>query len=151
MSLIRWNRGGDAWSEIRRVQQEMDQVLRDLVGYQDNVRWTTGLFPALNMIADEQKVALRCEMPGVPMDKVDITITGDTLTVKGERDLGQQAVKEASYHRRERRGGYFNRTINLPFEVDPEKAKASYKNGVLEVEIERAAKTKPRQITIKAE
>jgi len=150
MSLIRWNRGNDVWNEMRRVQYEMDQVFRDLMGNQEQFRWTSGLFPALNMIADEQKVALRYEMPGVPLDKVDITITGDTLTVKGERDLGQ-TNKEASFHRRERRGGYFNRTINLPCEVDPEKAKASYKNGVLEVEIERAEKTKPRQITIKAE
>jgi len=58
---------------------------------------------------------------------------------------------EASYHRRERRGGVFNRTVTLPVEVDPEKSHATYKDGVLEVVIERAEATLPRQIAIKTE
>jgi len=150
MALIRWNPTGDVWGEMRRVQGEMDRLFGGLLAGSDRARGVGGVFPSLNLYADDKKVTLRYEMPGVPLDKVDITITGDTLTVKGERDLGQSS-KEMSFHRRERRGGYFNRTVTLPVEVDPEKAVAKYHNGVLEVVIDRAEKTKPRQIPIKAE
>jgi len=134
---------------MRRVQSELDRLFNGFLAGGDRNHPVPGVFPSMNLYADDKKVTLRYEMPGVPLEKVEITITGDTLTVKGERDLGQSS-KEMSFHRRERRGGYFNRTVNLPFEVDPEKAAASYKNGVLEVVIDRAARSKPRQITIKA-
>lgn len=147
MAIIRWNPIRDPWSEMKRVQDEMDRLFRSYFG-EERHRWSTGLFPAINLLTDEKSVMVRCEMPGVNMDKIDLSTTRDSLTIKGERELPQSGA-EMSYHRRERRGGYFNRTINLPFEVDPEKAQASYKNGVLEVRIERAAKAMPRQITVK--
>jgi len=148
MSILRWNQVRDPWQEMRRVQEDMDRALRTHWGQEDASHASTGLFPAMNLSSDTERVTVRCEMPGVPMDKVDLSITRDTITLKGQREL-QQKSPEVSYHRRERRGGYFNRTINLPFEVDPEKAAATYKNGVLEVVVGRAEATKPRQITIK--
>jgi len=148
MSILRWNQAREPWQEMRRVQEDMDRMFRSLWGQDEANRWSPGLFPAMNLSSDAERVTVRCEMPGVPMDKIDLTVTRDALTLKGQREL-QQKGAEVSYHRRERRGGYFNRTISLPFEVDPEKAAASYKNGVLEVVIARVATTKPRQIAIK--
>jgi len=101
----------------------------------------------VNVCAEDRTVTVRCEMPGVPLDALDISLTRDTLTVKGQR-LTRVSREGVSYHRRERREGHFNRTLNLPFEVDPEKAKASYKDGVLKVTVERAASTMPRQLTV---
>jgi len=150
MALIRWNQGRDAWTELYRVQDQMDRLFRNFMGYDERQRWSVGLFPAMNISSDQKAVTVRYEMPGVPMEKIELSINKDALTIKGERDLAQTAV-EASYHRRERRGGVFNRTVTLPVEVDPEKSHATYKDGVLEVVIERAEATLPRQIAIKTE
>jgi len=148
MAIVRWNPAREQWSELRRMQEEMDRVFRSFLNTDEQWKGATALFPALNLSTDEKSVTLRCELPGVAPDKVDLSITKDTLTLKGERDVAKP-LGEVSYHRRERRGGTFNRTVTLPFEVEPEKARASFKNGILEVSVERAQRTMPRQITIK--
>jgi len=148
MAIVRWTPRKDTWSELNRVQEQMDRLFHSFLGNDDRVKWSTGLFPAMNIATDQKTLTVRYEMPGVSMDKIDLSINKDTLIIKGEREVSR-AAGEASYHRRERVGGYFNRTVTLPVEVDPEKSKASYKNGVLEVVIERAAASLPRQITIK--
>jgi len=147
MAIINWNANKDPWAEMRRVQGDMDRVWRSLWGTDDRSVCSTCLFPALNLSTDEKTVTVRAEMPGVALDKVDISIVHDTVTIKGERDLNQ-AGSEVSYHRRERRGGYFNRTVTLPYEVDPEKARATFTNGVLEVVVERAARSLPKKVSI---
>jgi len=149
MAIIRWNPVRDPWNEVKRVQEEMDRLFRTFGSSEDPAACGCGLFPAINLSSDQEKVTVRCEMPGVPMEKIDLSISRDTLTLQGQRDLGQTGA-EVSYHRRERRGGHFNRTISLPFQVDPEKAVATYKNGLLEVVVQRDEAAKPRQIAIKA-
>jgi len=150
MSIIRWNPVRDPWLEMKRAQEEMDRLFRSLWSNDETGRGAPGLFPAMNLSADKEQVKIRCEMPGVPQEKIDLSIDRDTLTIKGQRELEQKG-SDVSYHRRERRGGYFNRTLSLPFEVDPEKASAKYSNGVLEVTVQRAEASKPRQVSIKVD
>lgn len=148
MAIIRWNQSSEPWSEMKRVQEEMNRLFRSYWGEDARNRSSVGLFPSLNLATDEKTVTLRAEMPGVTLEKIDLSITQDTISIKGEREQTKSGT-DISFHRRERRTGYFNRTVSLPFEVDPERARASYKDGVLEVVVDRGEKTKPRQISVK--
>ncbi len=85
---------------------------------------------------------------GRNLDKLNISIISDTLTLSGLRDSA--ALKEGEvYHRQERNHGHFSRTINLPFGVDAGKVDASYKKGILKITLPRAEQEKPKKITIK--
>ncbi len=146
MSRYFWNPSFDFLGEARRMQREMNRLMASNAG----LGRSTGLFPALNVCSDDKALTVRCEMPGVPMEALDIALTRDTLTIKGQRELGLEG-QDVSFHRRERRGGQFNRTLTLPFEVDPERASATYKDGVLVLRMERAAASMPRQLSVRAE
>src|SRR4051794_6887276 len=102
-----------------------------------------GIFPQVNLFDDGNSYVVRAEMPGVNKDTLDVTVKGDQLTVSGERII---AVANASYHRREREGGKFSRTLTLPEIVDGDRIAATYKNGVLEVVLPRVPKAQPRKI-----
>ncbi len=149
MTRLLWNPAGSLWDEMERFRQEMDRLFGSFGRLGGLRAHSPGVFPAMNLSSDERSVTVRCEMPGVPMENIDLSITRDTLTLKGHRERDGKD-EDVSYHRRERRMGYFNRTITLPFEVDPEKAQASYKDGVLTVTVERAAKNLPKKISIAA-
>jgi HSP20 family protein len=106
-----------------------------------------GVFPPVNLFDDGETFLVRAELPGVDRDSLEITAQGDQLTLRGERKI-QGADPKASYHRRECEGGQFHRTVTLPQAVDSERIVATYKNGILEVEIPRAPQLKPRRISI---
>jgi HSP20 family protein len=88
-------------------------------------------------------------MPGVNPNNIDIDVTGDALSISGERKPDEVAA-EARYHRRERTYGSFSRTVQLPFMVDTSKVEANFKNGVLMINLPRAEADKPKKITIKS-
>jgi HSP20 family protein len=85
-------------------------------------------------------------LPGVDKKDIVVHVNGRFLTIKGER-LSENEVKEDKYHRRERSYGKFERVFTLP-EVDPDKIKAGYKNGVLKIDIPKPGELKPKQITV---
>ncbi len=97
----------------------------------------------------ENDVVVTSEIPGVNPDDIDISVTGDTLTIKGKRQ--QPELKEGqTWQRRERSGGSFYRTIELPFTVDSSKVEADYTKGILKITLPRAESEKPKKISIKA-
>jgi HSP20 family protein len=105
-------------------------------------------FPPINLYVGEHDLVLTLELPGVPPEKVDVSVTGDMVTVAAERPA--ETVKNGeSFHRRERPVGQFNREIKLPFEVDPSKTEATYDKGVLKVTLFRPESLKPRKVAVK--
>ena len=88
-------------------------------------------------------------MPGVSEKEVNVSITGDVLTLKGERKWEKQ-LNEESYHRLERVYGRFERSVPLPVPVQADKVKATYRDGVLEVKLPKAEEVKAREIKINA-
>jgi HSP20 family protein len=106
-------------------------------------------YPAINIWTNEDGQVISAEMPGVRPDDIDIDVTGDALSISGERKPDEVA-KEAHYHRRERSYGLFSRTVQLPFMVDTNKVEASFKNGVLTINLPRAEADKPKKIAIKS-
>jgi HSP20 family protein len=96
------------------------------------------------------KISLTAELPGIDSAQLDISVVGDTLTFNGSRDF--EPLREGeTYHRQERSGGRFSKTLQLPFQIDAEKVTAKYEKGILKLTLPKTATEKPRKITIKAE
>ncbi|MDR1520626.1 MAG: Hsp20/alpha crystallin family protein [Planctomycetota bacterium] len=102
--------------------------------------------PAFNVWADSDSALLVGELPGVKMEHIEVTASGNTIKIKGERQ--DEAGDNQSYLRRERIGGSFERDFELPFRIDAAKVEAKLGNGILEVNIPRAESDKPRKITV---
>ena len=134
------------------IWQEMDQLQREMNRLFDTTSkghvFNSPSYPAINIWTNEDGQLISAEMPGVHPDDIDIDVTGDALSISGERKP-DEVVKEARYHRRERNYGSFSRTIQLPFMVDTNKVEANFKNGVLLITLPRAEADKPKKITIK--
>jgi HSP20 family protein len=135
----------DPLRELRRLQEEMGQLMGAFAP-------TGGLptaagFPAVNVYAGQEGIAVVAELPGVEKDDLEIHAHRDTLTIRGTRRPA--AEKEEAYHRRERRGGAFTRTLQLPFRVDPERIEAQLEHGVLRLSLSRPEEDKPHRIEIR--
>lgn len=107
----------------------------------------TGFNLLVDVIETAEMVTVNVEIPGIDPKDVDISITGNILTIKGEKK-GEKEEKGKQYHRVERSYGSFARNVEIPSLVDAEKIKAEYKNGVLKITIPKSEKAKPKQITI---
>ena len=105
--------------------------------------------PALDIYQTDNDVVVKAALPGVKPEEVDITITGDTLTVKGEYQE-EKEVKEENYFHRERRHGSFNRSLLIPVQVKAEGAEAVFESGVLTLTLPKADEVKPKQIKVQA-
>jgi HSP20 family protein len=106
--------------------------------------------PTIDIAETDDEIVVTAELPGVTQDNVDITITEDVLTLKGEK-REEKEVKEKNYHRVERSYGSFQRSVTLPAGVLADQAKASYKDGVLHINISKSEEAKPKQIKINVE
>ena len=127
---------------------------RDLGDWLDNVvEGTTNRtrgFPALNVWEESDNLFVEAELPGMQPADIEILVTGgDQLTLKGERKAVE--VEKAAWHRQERGFGKFVRTLQLPYQVDPEKVEAKFENGVLNIRLSKHEAAKARKITVKGE
>ena len=110
---------------------------------------TFALAPALDASEDEKAFYISAELPGLEEKNIHVDLTGNTLTIQGEKST-EQEEQDKSFHRRERSYGRFYRAITLPVEVDQDAIKADFKNGVLKLTLPKtdAAKEKTRRIEI---
>jgi HSP20 family protein len=133
--------GADPFRELRRLQEGMNHLAGAFTP-------AASSFPAVNLCAGRDGIAVSAELPGVAKDELEVHAHRDTLTLRGTRRPA--AENEQAYHRRERRSGAFTRTIQLPFRVDPEQIEARLENGVLQLSLQRPEEDKPRRIEIKS-
>jgi HSP20 family protein len=138
----------DPFRELRRLQDEMSGLMGALAPTAVGLATAPGSFPAVNLYAGRDGVAVVAELPGVDKDELEIHAHRDTLTIRGTRRAGTQ--DEDAYHRRERRSGSFTRTLQLPFRIDPERIEAQLENGVLRLSLSRPEEDKPRRIEIRS-
>jgi len=144
MSLFRWSRG---WDPLRDLRQEVGHFLDQTFGPTGLSRPFRSQNPALNAFDRTDEFVVTAELPGVKQEDLDLTVTGDALTLRAERELAE-GVKDEQYRRQERPVGAWERRVVLPDEVEPDKAHADLHNGILTVRIPKAEKTKPKQIPI---
>jgi HSP20 family protein len=149
MTLIKW-RPTREWDPFAMVERLQDQINRAFNGSLSD--WTGlpswgGGFPSVDVYQDKDNVIVTAEVPGLEQKDVDLSITGSTLALKGEKKQ-ESEVKEENYHRIERSYGSFQRVIDLPCEVDADKVKAKLENGVLTITLPKSEAVKPKQISI---
>jgi len=134
------------WREMDQLQREMNRLFA--ATEQQGFINSPG-FPSINIWANEEGQFISAEMPGFTADDIDIDATADTLTISGSRTMDESG-KETRYHRNERGYGEFKRTIQLPFMIDTNSVKASFKNGILAIHLQRAEADKPKKIAVKS-
>jgi HSP20 family protein len=105
-------------------------------------------YPLINLYDNKEAVYLEALAPGADPASLNISVSGDTLTLSGEKRRSAGDVKPEAFHREERAAGKFVRNIQVPVEIDDGKVKAEYKNGLLLVTLTKAEKAKPRQVSV---
>ena len=143
-----WNWRGQ-WDDVERLRRQMELLSEGLPG-RLFTETSAGVFPLMNMTEDSENYYVRAELPGIKADALDISVTGDTLSISGERMIPEEN-RNAKYHRREREAGKFSRIIALPSQVDTNKVEASTVDGILKVILPKSEAAKPKQITVKSE
>lgn len=105
--------------------------------------------PSVDIFEEGDDVVVKSELPGMTKDDIEVNITENSITISGEKK-SEEKVERKNYYRLERSYGSFCRSFELPTEIQPDKATASFKNGVLEVRLPKSeeAKKKARKITI---
>jgi len=126
------------------LQEAMD--LTQDAGFFESATTSTGVYPPVNFFEKDGDLVLAAELPGVKKKDLTIEIKGNTLRLAGERNIDYG--KEISYHRVERNSVKFERTLKLPINIESDKIKAEYKDGLLVVFLPRAESDKPKRITV---
>ncbi len=103
--------------------------------------------PAVNIAENENAITITAEIPGMEKDDLDVSLSGDVLTIKGEKKV-EREEKNGNFHRVERSYGSFSRSFNMPCEVQQEKVDASYKNGVLTLKLPKTENCKSKSVKI---
>jgi HSP20 family protein len=152
MSIMRRRRG---LPDLPGLRDEMNRLFDDFFTWRHWPEPVKGLLegewsPSVDVAEKDGEIVVTAELPGVTKDDVDITITNDILTVKGEKKE-EKEVKKENYHRVERSYGSFQRAIPLPTGVKGDEAKANYKDGVLRIIVPKSEEAKPKQIEINVE
>ena len=147
MDLVQWR----PFREVARLRNEMDRLWDDYFGPGRRALQPLeeAWLPAVDVAESPDKITVKAEIPGMEAKDIEISMVGDTLTIKGEKKA-EREQKEENYHLVERSYGSFSRAMKLPALVDPDKVEATYKNGVLTVALPKKEEVKPKAIEIKA-
>jgi HSP20 family protein len=153
MAMERWRPFGtaDRWESFRNmgdIQGEVNRLFDTFLGRPVAAAPAMRAWlPAVDMQETKDALVLTVEVPGVSEKDVTVSITGDLLSIRGERRVADEA-KNQQYLHSERVFGQFERLIQLPLEVQADKVKATYRDGVLQVTLPKAEELKPREIKI---
>jgi len=132
--------------EIKRVQDKMNQLIEDFMA-EAPVRFSDVMKPLADVKETDEEVIVAMDLPGMDKGDVEITVTEDALEVKAERKT-EKEEKEEEFYKKERTFARFERSLKLPAEVKAEDAKASLKDGVLEVHLPKVEVTTRKKVTI---
>jgi len=148
------------WSPFREVDALRREIDRIFEGH-GLERWTfpfsrfsflpgrsARAYPLMNISEDPDHYYIEALAPGLNTENLKVAVVGEQLTIEGEKENPGRELKSEAWHRNERSAGRFVRTLTLPGEVEQDKVQVSYRNGLLEITLPRAAATKPRQIAV---
>jgi len=151
MELMKWEDRAprDLWDAFDGLRSEMDQAM-DLFRLPD----ASGLLdrataPAVDVIETDEEFIVLADLPGVKKEDLELSIAGSLLSIKGDKKAEPQGDKRRIF-RKETWVGSFNRTIDLPSELDPEKVEAKLGDGVLSVRVAKREEAKAKTIQVSA-
>jgi len=144
----------DPFEDMGRLQREVNRL------FEDNSR-STGRngaelastptwAPAVDIFEDREEIVVKAELPGLKQQDIDIELTGDTLTLKGERKF-EDTQRKDNYVRVERAYGSFHRSFTIGVPVKHDSVRASYRDGLLEIHLPKSEETKPKKVLVTAE
>jgi HSP20 family protein len=138
--------GSSFFDDYRPLENDTDQLL-SRTAYPAGIRTVPrGTFPPINIGSTPERVDVYVFAAGADPNSIDVSIQQNLLSVAGSRKLAANA--EADYYRRERFDGDFRRVIALPEDADPDRVEAKYREGVLQITVQRRKAVKPRQVEI---
>jgi len=143
-SIVRW----DPLREAMSLRDAVEQMWPERFGRLPMPLglWNEGSL-AVDVYDSGESVVVKTAIPGVKAEEIDVSITGDTLTIKAETKE-EEEVKQENYLRRERRFGSYYRSVTLPGGLETGKAEADYTDGVLTLTFPKAEEVKPKSIKI---
>lgn len=149
MGIVRF----DPFRDLERIQSEMNRLFEG-IGNAPERHPGTGLTqggrlwsPSVDVAETESEIVLRAEIPGMKQEEIDIELTGDTLTIRGERKFENEERRE-NFVRVERSYGRFQRSFTVGVPVKSDEVRATYKDGVLEIVLPKSEENKPRKIGV---
>ncbi len=141
-----------AWRPFYRpigLLDDIDQMARDFwSSWQPDFLGTT-LVPHTDVYEEKGQLVVKTELPGVTEKELEVTLEGDTLTIKAEKK--EEVTEDATHHTRERHYGKYVRSMTLPFHLNGEKISATLENGVLELRVPKAEEAEAKRIEVKAQ
>jgi HSP20 family protein len=154
MALLRWQRPEtarwDPFQQLTTLRDEIDRLFETpFSGLTEGSQpFMSGWSPALDVYEDKDNLIVKAELPGMKKEEIEISLQDGVLTLSGERKENSKH-EGAELHRSERFVGRFQRTLTLHAEVEAEKVKATYQDGVLTITLPKHEAAKPKQIQIK--
>ena len=151
MATFRWPGNWDPFAGLRVMQRELER-LSSRSGFGEGRNIGGGVYPPVNVYNGPKELIVECEVAGVKREDIDLSITGETLVVRGVKHpagVFGKAEGEIRYQRCERGSGDFSRTVVLPDKVDAENISANLVDGVLTVRLPKSETALPRQIEVK--
>ena len=148
---------GSLWSgldagvfdDFRRIERELDRLFSDGQPAPTGIRaMRRGTFPPMNVGTTPERVDVYLFAAGVDPASIDLSIQQNVLSIAGRRDAPEGEGDKAAYYRRERFTGEFRRAVTLPEDVDPERVEAKYRDGILQVTIQRREAARPHRVTV---
>jgi HSP20 family protein len=150
MGIVRF----DPFRELDRLQSEMNRLFEGYAGSPERASNAGSLTqggrlwsPSVDVAENQNEIVLRAEIPGMKQEEIDIELTGDTLTLRGERKFENEERKE-NLVRVERSYGRFQRSFTLGVPIQNDKVTATYRDGILEIHLPKSEETKPRKVTV---
>jgi len=151
-----WGEGKELRDPFSAMRRQMEEMFEDMTGFGRLARPAAHgmLTPRMDVSETGTDLRITAELPGVEQKDISVTLTGDVLTIRGEKHSQSESKsgdKEPTYHRVERSYGSFQRTMSVPYDIDPSKVDAKFKNGVLTVTLPKPAEvqSQAKQIEIK--
>jgi HSP20 family protein len=129
------------------MQRELERLSGR--GYGEGRNIGGGVFPPVNVYNGSSELLVECEVPGVKREDIDLSITGETLVVRGEKHPACASGEDVRFQRSERGSGEFSRTIVLPDRIDPERISANLVDGILTVRLPKSEAAMPKKIDVK--
>lgn len=149
MAIVRW----EPFRNMVTLQDRINRMFDDAFsrsGEREEEAVIADWRPSVDIYDNASAIVIKTELPGVSKEDVSVEVTENVLTLKGERKIEKEEA-DGIYYRKERLYGKFQRSFTLPVETDAEKIKASYRDGVLILEVPKPEEKKPKQIAINIE
>jgi HSP20 family protein len=147
-SLLRYP--GDVFADFDDLHRHLDRLLGTRNTNSSIRAVQRGTFPAVNVGATAETVEIFAFAPGIDPSKLDVTIDKGLLTISGERkNRAPEAGAKVNVYARERAEGTFRRVVTLPEDADPDRVSASYRDGVLRIQVQKREASRPRRIEVK--